>query len=211
MNLYYHAWRYLLRTAVPVLTRIEVQGLEHVPRTGPAILVSNHISTVDPPILFAYVKRQIRFIAKIEVFDNLFYRIALPPLENTIPIHRGKADRGALRKAEAVLKAGGVIGIYPEGTRSQSGETQEAHTGVVFLARRTGAPIVPVALSGTEAIFQSHFPWYRRARVSMTFGEPFSLTELGDARHGDREALAHAVMARVATLLPPRYRGIYAV
>ena len=209
MNLYYHAWRYLLRGAVPVLTRIEVQGLEHIPRTGPAILVCNHISLIDPTILIGYVKRHIHFIIKAELLDQLVYRILLPP-GDPIPIHRGKADRVALRKAQAFLETGELIGIYPEGTRSHSGGTQEAHAGVVFLAHRTGAPIVPMAISGTEDIIQSHFPWYRRARIRLTIGQPFTLADLGDVRSGDREALAHAVMARVAMLLPPRYRGIYA-
>jgi 1-acyl-sn-glycerol-3-phosphate acyltransferase len=209
MKLYSHAYHYLLRAAVPVLTRIEVQGLEHIPRTGPAILVSNHISMIDPTILIGYVKRQIHFIIKAELLDQLVFRILLPP-NDPISIRRGKVDRVALRKAEAVLKAGELIGIFPEGTRSHSGGTQEAHAGVIFLAHRTGAPIVPVAISGTEDVFQSHFPWYHRARIRLTIGQPFTLADLGDVRSGDREALAHAVMARVAALLPARYRGIYA-
>jgi 1-acyl-sn-glycerol-3-phosphate acyltransferase len=209
MKLYSHAYHYLLRAAVPVLTRIEVQGLEHIPRTGPAILVSNHISMIDPTILIGYVKRQIHFIIKAELLDQLVFRILLPP-NDPISIRRGKVDRVALRKAEAVLKAGKLIGIFPEGTRSHSGGTQEAHAGVIFLAHRTGAPIVPVAISGTEDVFQSHFPWYHRARIRLTIGQPFTLADLGDVRSGDREALAHAVMARVAALLPARYRGIYA-
>lgn len=209
MNLYYHAWRYLLRAAVPFLTQIEVSGLEHIPDEGPAILVSNHISLADPPILIAYVKRHIHFFIKVELLDSLLFRLILPPGE-PIPVHRGKVDRVALRKAEAILKAGGILGIYPEGTRNQSGETQEGRSGAIFLAHRTGSMIVPIAISGTEGIFRPGFPWFRRARVRMTIGEPFRLADLGAAASDDREALASALMARVAALLPARYRGVYA-
>ncbi len=209
MNLYYQAWRYLLRTTVPFLTRIEVTGLEHIPSEGPAILVSNHISMADPPILIGYVKRQIHFFIKVELLDHLVYRIILPP-GDPIPVQRGKADRMALRKAEAILKSGGIVGIYPEGTRNQSGETQEGRSGAIFLAHRTGSIIVPVAISGTEGIFRPGFPWFHRARVRMTIGEPFRLADLGEAESSDREALAFALMARVAALLPARYRGVYA-
>ena len=209
MNRYYRAWHYLLRAAVPVLASMEVRGLHHVPRTGPVILVGNHISMADPPILMAYVRRHIHFIIKAELLEHLTYRILLPPGE-PIAVHRGKPDRVALRQAEAVLKSGGVLGIYPEGTRNLSGETQEAHTGVVFLAQRTGAPIVPVAISGTERIFRPRFPWFRRARVRLTFGPAFTLAELGTPSRTNRDELAHAIMARVAALLPPPYRGIYA-
>jgi len=209
MKLYYDAWHYLLRAAAPVLTSIRVQGRHHVPPTDAVILVSNHISMADPPLLIAYVKRHIRFFIKAELLDHLAYRILLP-LGDPIPVRRGKADRVALRQAEAVLKSGGILGIFPEGTRNLSGETQEAHAGVVFLAQRTGAPIVPIGISGTERIFSPRFPWYRRARVQLIFGPPFTLAELGAETRADRDALAHAIMARVAALLPPRYRGIYA-
>lgn len=209
MNRYYAAWHHSLRRLVPLLGRMTVEGLEHVPRSGPAILVSNHISMADPPVLMAYVPRHIHFIIKAELLDHLVYRIILPP-GLPVAVQRGKADRLALRKAEAFLKAGEVIAIYPEGTRNQSGETQEARAGVVFLAHRTGAPIVPVAISGTEGVFTRRFPWFRRARVRLAFGAPFTLDELQAGGRLPREELAHGVMVRVAELLPPRYRGIYA-
>jgi 1-acyl-sn-glycerol-3-phosphate acyltransferase len=209
MNLYYRAWHYLLRAVAPLLTRISVRGLRNVPRTGPVILVSNHISLADPPILIGYAPRHVHFIIKIELLDNPILGRILPPGE-PIPIHRGKADRVALRQAEAYLKDGGAVGIYPEGTRSHSGVAREAHAGVTFLAQRTGARIVPVAISGAERIFSRRFPWYRRARVELTFGPPFTLDDLRVPDKRDREAIAHAVMGRVAMLLPPRYRGVFA-
>src|SRR5688500_12202003 len=95
--LYYHSWRHLLRSIVPILTRIEVRGLEHVPRGGSAILVGNHISMTDPPILLGYVPRHVTFIIKSELYKHLFYRLLLP-LGKPIAVRRGRPDRAALRK-----------------------------------------------------------------------------------------------------------------
>lgn len=208
MNLYYHAWRYLLRAAVPLLTKIEVRGREYIPRTGPLLLISNHISLADPPILIGYTPRQIHFMLKAELFRNPLFWLLFTPGE-AIRVHRGKADRVALRQTEAAIKAGDAVAIYPEGTRSHVGAAQEARAGAVFIAQRTRAPILPVAISGTESIFSSRFPWYRRARVRLTYGRPFALADLDDTRAMDREELAHAMMERVAQLLPPQYRGVY--
>ena len=209
MKLYYDAWHYLLRGAVPILARMQVRGTEHIPRTGPVLLVSNHISLADPPILLAYVKRHMHFMVKAELFRQFPLSILMPP-GDPIKVNRGKVDRTALRQAEGYLKAGEVVAIYAEGTRNRTGVAQEARAGVVFLAQRTGAPMVPVAISGTERIFSPRFPWYRRTRVELTFGRPFTLDELAPTITADRNVLAQAIMGRVAVLLPPRYRGVYA-
>ncbi len=208
MRLYYSGWHMVLHVAAPLLTRIEVRGIENIPEAGSLILISNHISITDPAILVAYVKRHIHFILKEELYESLVFRVLLPPGE-PIPVRRGKPDRDALKQCEAILKAGGVIGIFPEGTRSHSGETQEARAGVVFLARRTGAPILPVAIAGTERIFSGRFPWFRRAHVRLSFGRPFTLAELQADPRADREVLAHQIMARVVALLPQKYHGRY--
>jgi 1-acyl-sn-glycerol-3-phosphate acyltransferase len=208
MSLYYHTWRYIFRALVPILVRMEVRGLHHVPRTGSCLLVGNHLSMVDPACLFAYIPRHIRFIAKAEALETWPLSVLLPPTD-LIKVHRGHADRQALRQAEQHLKRGNAVMIYAEGTRSKTGAAQEARAGVVFLAQRTGAPLVPVAISGSERVFSKRFPWYRRAHVQMTFGTPFRLEDLGLVMRGNRDQLAHAVMERVAALLPPRYRGAY--
>jgi len=209
MNLYYHAWRYSLRAVVPALTYIKVRGLHHIPRAGGCILVGNHLSLADPPCLLAYVPRHVHFIVKAEVFGQWPLSVILPP-GDPIKVSRGKADLQALRQAEHYLKNGEVVMIYAEGTRSVAGAAQEARAGVVFLAQRTGVPIVPVAISGTERVIRRRFPWYWRGRVQMTFGAPFRLEDLGTPTRKNREELAQKVMGRVAALLPPAYRGVYA-
>ncbi len=208
MKAYYHAWRHLLRAAVPILTSIKVEGQQYVPRTGPCLIVSNHISIADPPILLGYIPRQAHFMTKAEAFEQWPLSWILPPGE-PIKVHRGKADRQALRQAETYLKNGEAVVIYAEGTRSRSGEAQEARAGVVFLAQRTGAPIVPVGIAGSERIFSKRFPWYRRAVVRLAFGPPFRIDDLGPITRHNRDEIAHRVMQRVAALVPPAYRGIY--
>jgi 1-acyl-sn-glycerol-3-phosphate acyltransferase len=207
-TLYYYCWHYLLRAVVPTVMRVKVRGHHHLPKRGPCLLVGNHLSWFDPPILGAYVRRDIRFMTKAEALETWPLNIILPP-GDPIKVHRGRADRQALRQAEEHLKQGRFIIIYAEGTRSKSGMAQEARAGVVFLAQRTGAPIVPVAISGSERILSKRFPWYHRARVELTFGAPFELKDLGPVTRSNRDQLAHAVMARVAALLPPAYRGAY--
>ena len=208
MKLYYDGWHYLLRGVVPLLARMKVQGVEHIPRSGPVLLVGNHISMCDPPVLLAYVKRHVHFIVKAELFSQFPMSILMPPGE-PIKVNRDKLDRTALRQAEGYLKAGGIVAIYAEGTRNRLGAAQQARAGVVFLAQRTGAQIVPAAISGTERVFSPHFPWYRRATIQLTFGRPFRLDELTRDPKADRAELVQVVMGRVAELLPPKYRGIY--
>lgn len=208
MNLYYRGWYHLLRAAAPTIAYMKVRGREHVPTKGPFLLVSNHVSMTDPPCLMAYVPRHLHFMTKAELFDQFPWKYILPPGQ-PIVVHRGRADRQALRQAEEFLKRGEAVALFAEGTRARSGEAQEARAGVVFLAQRTGVPIVPVAISGTEKIFSKRFPWYRRTRVHLTFGKPFLLAEFGEITRTNREAIAQQVMARVAELLPPGYRGVY--
>lgn len=208
MIFYYRFWHYLLRVVVPLLARVKVRGRHNVPTTGGCLIVSNHLSMADPPCLIAYVPRQAHFMTKAELRDVAPWKYILPPGQ-PVWVHRGRADRQALRAAEAYLKQGEAVAIYAEGTRAKAGEAQEARAGVVFLAQRTGVPIVPVAISGTEKLFRKRFPWYRRSRVEVTFGAPFTLDELGVVTRANRDALAQQVMARVAALLPAGYRGVY--
>lgn len=209
-NRYYWAWHYFLRGIAPLLASVKVKNLHLVPRDGPFLLVSNHISMTDPPILIGYIPRHLHFMTKAEAFDQWPLNWILPPGE-PVKVHRGRADRQALKLAETFLQRGDPVAIFAEGTRARAGEAQEARAGVVFLAQRAGVPIVPVAVSGTERLFRKRFPWYRRARVQITFGEPFTLADLGEVTRTNRDEIAHLVMARVASLLPPAYRGVYGV
>jgi 1-acyl-sn-glycerol-3-phosphate acyltransferase len=127
---------------------------------------------------------------------------------NTIYVHRGEADREALALASAVLKAGGMLGIAPEGTRSRSGGLARGHSGMVRLAAESGAAIVPVAACGQEHIV-ANLKRLRRTRVRVRIGAPLTVS-LGDRSAVRLQAETERVMRALAALLPPSYRGVYA-
>lgn len=140
----------ILTPILRFLYRVRVEGAEHVPDTGPVILASNHLSFSDSIFLPLILKRRVTFVAKAEYFEDpktaWFFRAV-----GQIPIKRGggPASQRALESAQEVLEAGGVFGIYPEGTRSPDGRLYKGHTGVARLALRTGAPVIAVAMVGT--------------------------------------------------------------
>lgn len=208
MSVFYRLYHYIARLLFALLTRRRVvSGLEHIPPQGAAIMVSNHLSMIDPILVMASFPRQVCFMTKIEAYRAFPLRL-MAPLAGAFPVRRGKPDRVALRRAEEVLRDGHILGIYPEGHRSETHQIQDARTGVVFLALRTGAPILPVATWGTEGVFSRRFPYYRRVPVYLAVGEPFRLEDLvDDVRKVDKQALANMVMERIAAMLPPLYRG----
>jgi 1-acyl-sn-glycerol-3-phosphate acyltransferase len=131
--------------------KVRVEGLEHVPTEGPVILASNHVSFSDSVFLPLVLRRRVTFVAKAEYFDDPKTAWIFRAL-GQIPIRRdgGTASRGALLAAQSVLEAGGVFGIYPEGTRSPDGRLYRGHTGIARLALQTGAPVVAAAMIGTK-------------------------------------------------------------
>jgi 1-acyl-sn-glycerol-3-phosphate acyltransferase len=201
--------RSLLRLAVLLLTRAHVRGREHLPRAGAGIVVSNHIAAVDPGVLIAMLPRPIALMSKIENARGVL-KLGLP-LMGAFTVRRGAADRRALRVAEQVLEQGRLLCVFPEGTRSANGILGAGHGGAALLARRSGAPIIPVAITGTPHIFLRHFPWLGFPRVTVTVGASFDLRALdGATPHHDRERATGEIMAHIAALLPPELRGVYA-
>ncbi len=191
----------LARALVPM----EVTGLDRVPRSGGYIIASNHINWKDPPWIEFAFGVPIRYMAKQEVFD-------LPVLGGILrgigcfPVRRGEADRRAIATALRVLQAGLPLGFFPEGHRSESGVLLRAHPGIALLALRSGAPIVPVGVSGTKGARIGVF-WRRDVRIAI--GKPFRARDLPEAA-GDHQAVADAIMRHIAALIPPEMRGPYA-
>lgn len=191
-----------------VITDCKVRGLENVPRGGPFILVSNHLNLADPPILSTIVPRRVVWMAKKELLDmpviGLLYRLA-----GTIPVRRFEADLRALRRCQEALAHGHVVGMFPEGTRSRNSALQRGHPGAALLAMRMGVPVVPAAIWGTESI---RLPGglFRRTRVNVAFGEGFTLPLARRVRKEQVEDGTDLIMRRIAALLPPDYRGVYA-
>lgn len=191
-----------------LLTRVEVVGAEHIPQEGGCLLVTNHISRLDTPALLIASPRRIYPLAADKYKTFPVFNWLLNQSE-AVWINRSEFDREALLNSIAVLKRGDVLGIAPEGTRSSTAALQKAKSGVAFLAARTGVVVVPVGVTGTNTMLQD-FLRLRRMRIRVTFGEAFSLPKYGKLSPDELAVATDLIMARVAALLPPDYRGVYA-
>ena len=210
----YWVIKVVLTPVLRICVRIKVEGKEHVPASGPVILASNHRSFLDSIFIPLVIRRRVTFVAKAEYFDDKrvawFFRGV-----GQIPIRRegGSASERALQSAMEVLEAGGVFGIYPEGTRTRDGKLHRGHTGVARLALRSGAPIVPVGLVGTDEVqpIDSKMPKLFKT-VRICFGEPIELGHY-EGRHDDRLALRDVtdeVMYEIGELCGYEYVDTYA-
>jgi 1-acyl-sn-glycerol-3-phosphate acyltransferase len=198
--------RFLYRT----FARLDIAGLEKVPLEGGLLIATNHLSRLDPPLVFATVERNdmTALVAdKYKKFPGINWLIKQV---KGIWLNREEADVRAMREARDYLRAGGVLGIAPEGTRSPSHALLPAKTGAAYLADKAGVPIVPAAVWGTENAFSKLFK-LRRPTIHLRFGDPFHLPAV-ERRTRDADLLRNTdeIMCRLAALLPPEYRGAYA-
>jgi 1-acyl-sn-glycerol-3-phosphate acyltransferase len=202
-------WRLLsplVRAVVFSFVGVEVVGADNIPRGGAYIVVANHSSWKDPPIVSLAIRTPIRWMAKFEVFDYFFIGFLLRGIGN-FAIRRGESDRRAMRLAFAVLDAGLPLGVFPEGHRSEDATLHRGRPGIALLADRTDALIVPCAIVGTP---RAKMRPIRRKEIVLTFGKPLRMSELPPEVRRDRQATADAVMLRIAGLLPEKMRGVYA-
>jgi 1-acyl-sn-glycerol-3-phosphate acyltransferase len=208
MSLFYHVANVAVKALLMVLTRWRVEGRENVPRTGPLIVVSNHLTYIDPPLLGASIPRKIHFMAKEELFDSLRWRV-LVEAYGAFPVKRGQMNREALRRATGALENGWVLGVFPEGKRSPDHRLQEPLPGASLLAAVSRALILPVGISGTENVHGIGF-FLRRPRVTVRIGPPFQLPIDGEKRTRARLAqYSESIMSHIAEVLPESYRGDY--
>jgi 1-acyl-sn-glycerol-3-phosphate acyltransferase len=180
-----------------------------VPERGPLIIASNHINFLEVPLVYTHLlPRPVIGFAKAESWDNPFKRV-LFDLGGGIPLNRGEADVGAIRQALAALEAGRILAVAPEGTRSGHGRLQRGHPGIVLLALRSGAPVLPLVYYGGER-FWGNLGRLRRTDFTIVVGQPFHL-DAGGAKPSRevRRQMADEVMYQMAALLPPPYRGVY--
>lgn len=182
-------------------------GLENVPPTGPAIIMINHIAFVDPIVVLGNLPRNLVPLAKAESSQIPIWGI-FPGLWGAIPVHRGEADREALMRALAVLAAGEMVLVAPEGTRHTA--IQDVKGGIAYLAYKSGAPVVPVAIEGTQGFPTLNPKRWAQPGAVITFGQPFRFKQVSGRL--PREALKQMTdeaMYQLAAMLPAERRGIY--
>jgi 1-acyl-sn-glycerol-3-phosphate acyltransferase len=192
-----------VRAVGRVLYPMRLVGGANVPRSGPYIVVSNHVNWKDPPVIEFMLGIPIRFMAKIEAFGMFFLGGLLRGI-GCFPVRRGESDRRAIVTCLQVLHAGNVLGFFPEGTRSRTSALRRAHPGIAFLAAKSGVPILPVGVVGTPSakLF--------RSTIEARVGPSFKVRDLGIGEGADEQTVADAIMRRVASLLPEEMRGYYA-
>lgn len=194
----YRLLRAVLRPVVLLAVRPRVTGLEHLPADGPAILCANHLSNIDPVLVGVVVRRPVVYLGKREYFRGVLgwlFRSA-----GVVPVARegGSAAQAALDRGVEVLRYGAVLGIYPEGSRSPDGRLYRGRTGPIRLAVRSGAPLVPVGITGTREVMPPQAWLPRPRRVAVAIGPPMWIK--GPPGAVDLRAQADALMRRIAEL-----------
>ncbi len=206
----YGALRSLLRILLSLLTHWEVEGEKNLPPGGPLLVVFNHLAWFDAPLAIAALPWPMTGIA-LKDLQRIPVTGQLLSLTGVIWVDRGRYDREALRQALTLLKEGGVLGIAPEGRMSITGALERGKTGPVFIARKAEVPILPIGITGTEKAL-GEWRSFRRPHLKAVIGRVFRLPERGrfESRKEERQADADFIMERLAELLPPEYRGVYA-
>ncbi len=208
---FYDLANLVLRFLLRLLSHIEVVGIDNVPRQGRIIVIGNHTSWLDPILVGAFIPRRIVFMSKKENFANPFARFVVYSY-GVFPVDRGNVDRAAITRVSEVLESGGALGMFPEGTRSRSGEMRRAKPGTALVALRHNAPILPVAIAGAHRGLFGQLLRLRRPHYRLVIGKPFELPQ-SDAETLNKEKLARLtddVMMPLAALLPEEQRGYFA-
>lgn len=203
----YQCLRWSVPRLLPLLIDLEIVGRKEFPEP-PYILVTNHLSIFDLPVIFVTCPHRVHAFAAVKHRRNPLYASLLSAV-GAIWVRRGEVDRRALREALQLLETGNVLGMAPEGTRSRdSNALLEGKAGPAYLATRADVPLLPIGLSGTENV-KENLPRLRRTKVRMAIGEPFRLPNSGRVRTPQLREYTERIMRHIAALLPPEYRGVY--
>jgi len=199
----------IIKLGLGISCRIDSRDLDRIPPKGSFIVYSNHKGSIEIPLIFVLLQpRPVTGIAKIETWDNAFMAW-LFNLWEIIPIRRGEADMDAMRKALDSLRDGKILGMSPEGTRNKTGKLLPGHPGIVMLAIRSGAPLIPLAHWGGEN-FKSNVKKLQRTIFHVRVGNPFVIrTDEGKLNKKTRQVIVDELMYQLAALLPDEYRGEY--
>ncbi len=200
--------RLILRGLLRLTTRLHVDGLQNIPKNGAAIIAFNHLGHFDPLLICAFSPRAPEFIALADLLDVPGTGPALRAY-GVILAHRGEFDRQVLRAALETLNRGDLLALAPEARQSPSAALERGREGTAYLALKSGVPVVPVGITGTQNIYAA-WRLRQRPRVSMVVGVPFHLpAQPGPSRREALEAAHATIMKQIAQLLPIEYRGYW--
>ena len=208
MAAFYATCRYLQGVTLKLFSNYQVDGRENIPPMGPLIVVSNHLSYIDPSVLSHAVNRRLNFLAKRSIFvgfpiSQMLYAYGAHPL------NRQGADIAAVRWAREKLSRDGTLVIFPEGTRSH-GEMIRGKQGVARIIQMTGSPILPIGITGTENLQSLLRAVNPTGDIKVNIGAPFSLPTIEGKISADvMQSMTDMIMTRIASLLPNEYRGAY--
>ncbi len=200
MNIVYDLTHALFFVLFKFLFRYKVVGRENVPKEGPVILASNHASYLDPPFIGTGLWRRVNFVAKEELFNRPWKRFILTRWK-AIPVRRERLDKGTLKAILDRLKAGEVVGLFPEGTRSPDGDLLPGKSGIGMIVAMAGAPVVPVYIRGSLRTLSKQEKRLKFVPITVTYGAPVEFAGLeGEAGHDRYRRIADDIMARIEGL-----------
>jgi len=204
--------RFLIRILLRLIARINIYGKENVPLTGGMIITSNHIGILDIIMVYYAIDRTDLFIPVAEKWGKIGWIRWLGNQLNFLFIDRFNPDLKAMRKMIALMEDGKCLVIAPEGTRSRVGSLIEGKPGVAYLAARSGFPVIPAVITGTEdKVILANLKRLRKSDITLTAGEPFVVPALPKKdRDIALQKYTDEIMCRMAALLPEKYRGAYA-
>jgi 1-acyl-sn-glycerol-3-phosphate acyltransferase len=207
----YRTLRSIMRFLLRLIADVEIVGLEKLPQ-GNVLLAANHLGRLDTAVMLYAIDREDIIIAVAEKYKNHPFFGAMGRAVDAVWLNRFEADFSALREILARMKKGGLMVIAPEGTRSKTEALQMGKMGAAFLAAKSGYPVLPVALTGTEdRLVLENLKRFRRSKIRAVAGDPF-MVEIpkGSGREQALREATDEIMCRLAAELPEKYRGVYA-
>lgn len=210
MKIVHDLINFIIKILLQIVCRIDAEELKKVPEKGPLILAANHVNFLEIPLVYIWLQpRPVDALVKIESMNRPFISF-LMKLWGGIPVRRGEFDRQALMNCIDSLNDGNILAVAVEGTRSGDGRLLKGYPGVIPIALKSDAPILPVVFYGHEN-FWKNITHLKRTRFKIAVGEPFKIKDNGLSMSRDiRQDITDQIMYRLAVLLPEEFRGVYA-